>query len=129
MMGSKYEEERDIYALPARPVQASSPSSSSGCPKHGGGQAPDGQIGGTCEGHKVRQVFGHACRGKGVRRYIGVQQDMPILEVLQIRACLEMFLERVATLMRRSSQRGLVDRHDGRVDKARGRSGRSGMSL
>lgn len=41
------------------------------------------------------------------RSYIGVQQDVAVLEVLHFRASLEVFLQRVATLVGRG--KGLFD--------------------
>lgn len=46
-----------------------------------------------------------------VRRKLGVQQDMTVLEILHVRAGLEMFLQGVATLGEGGVEGGFVDGH------------------
>lgn len=46
-----------------------------------------------------------------VRRKLGVEEDMTILEILHVRAGLEMFLQRVATLGEGGGEGGFVDGH------------------
>lgn len=48
-------------------------------------------------------------RTGSVRGHVGVQQDMAVLEVLHVRARLEVFLQRVAPLVGEGAEGSLVD--------------------
>lgn len=59
----------------------------------------------------VSTMLCHAIAETGVRSEVGVEEDMPVLEVLHVRAGLEVFLQRVAALVGGWVEGGFVDGH------------------
>lgn len=72
-------------------------------------RAPVSRLGGTCSRvtYKILEIIGRV--GRDVRRYVCVQQDVSLLQVLGVGAVQEMLLQGVAPLDGRDGEGGFVD--------------------
>lgn len=108
------EETRKTYAPPTRLSQAASPGSSSDYPRRADDPVPGGRLGGHClslstdQGYTDMKIQWAGEKG-WLRSNVRVQQDMTVLEILHVRAGLEMFLEGVTALVGGGGEGGLVD--------------------